>query len=154
MVRVLWFAWMFMASLSFADMPPTCQILQVSGESVTLKAPKPSIVLFHNTSNTDIWLTHPVKDPSLSAGWTSLLSMGNWSSLALSDASFEIACIESKPGHEQSVPCEGMLAICQWSEVVYPNNTTGTFWIGEDKSQDLVMMAIMQRGFKLPSPKQ
>lgn len=130
--------------------PPGCKAIVVEDQSVLLSTPKPAIIMIHNLSEGDVWITHPVADPSASAGWSSRLQGNNWSALALSEKSFELSCIESKPGHEQQVPCAGVLAVCKWSIKKMPQGVTGTYWAGEDMTLSALTAHITGRGFVLP----
>ena len=134
--------------------PAGCKPLMVHEELVKLSAEEPKLVMIHNLSTIDIWITHPVSEPSASAGWSSRLQAGNWSALALDKKSFELSCIESRPGHEQQVPCAGLLAACQWTPVTTPKSESGTFWAGEDMSLSALTAHVGSRGFVLPAPAQ
>lgn len=96
--------------------PKKCKPVQVQGNSVMVDVKKGNLIFIHSTAKSDLWLNHPVTDPSASAGWTSRIQANHWSALALDKSSFEITCIESRPGHEQQIPCEGMIAVCQWKK--------------------------------------
>ncbi|KTD22770.1 Uncharacterised protein [Legionella lansingensis] len=133
--------------------PASCKPVAVKEESVMLSAKKPLLILIHNLSKSDLWITHPVSEPSASAGWSSRLQAGHWSALALDKESFEISCIESKPGHEQQVPCAGVISVCRWS-VTMPAQTSGTFWAGEDMSLQALTEYLGGRGFELPDSSQ
>lgn len=133
--------------------PPSCQPIAVQSDSLVLKATKPMVVLFHNLSGSDLWITHPVSDPGASAGWSSRLQVGNWSALTLDKPSFELSCIESKPGHEQQVPCAGMIGVCEWRGMKIPEKLTGTFWAGEDMPLKGLIADIGGRGFVMPVKK-
>jgi hypothetical protein len=143
------------SSYLFAEstLPVGCQAVAVQGEAVTLKSKKNKLVFIHNLTNTDLWITHPVTNPSAGAGWTSRLQAGNWSALAVDKPPFILNCIESRPGHEQQVPCEGAIAVCQWSGIKAPDTMQGTFWVGEDKTLDALTAAVGARGFVLPAVK-
>ena len=135
------------------DLPASCKPVAVEGESVILSAKKPQLMMIHNLSKNDLWITHPVSEPSASAGWSSRLQAGNWSALALDKESFELSCIESKPGHEQQVPCKGMITVCQWSTVnLPPTQGAGTYWAGENLSLSGLTAQLGGRGFGLPDP--
>ncbi|AHE65687.1 hypothetical protein [Legionella oakridgensis] len=134
-------------------LPTGCKAIKVNDETVMLSAPKPTLVMIHNISNTDLWVTHPVSEPSASAGWSSRLQAGNWSALAVQNKSFELSCIESKPGHEQQVSCANVLAVCQWSDVSMPQSQA-TYWAGEDMSLSALTAYLGRRGFELPEPRQ
>lgn len=137
---------------AYADdtIPASCKPTAVQGETVMLNAEKPVLVVIHNLSATDLWITHPVSDPSASAGWSSRLSAGNWSALTLDQQKFELSCIESRPGHEQQIPCEGVIAVCTWSKVKLPEKSNGTYWAAEDQSLSNLLAQLGGRGFTLP----
>ena len=141
--------------LSFAlfaesTLPTGCNAIAVQGQSVTLKGKHSKLVFIHNLSSTDLWITHPVTDPGASAGWTSRIQADHWSALTIDKSPFVLTCIESRPGHEQQVPCEGAIAVCQWKGVKTPENGKGTFWVSEDLSLSALTAAIGGRGFVLP----
>ena len=134
-----------------ATISASCKPVTVEGESVILTAKKPSLVMIHNLSATDLWITHPVSEPSASAGWSSRLQAGNWSALALDKDSFELSCIESKPGHEQQIPCKGVISVCNWSEATMPAKSLGTYWAGENMNLASLTAHLGGRGFQFPS---
>jgi len=137
------------------DHPPnTCQPIAVQEEAVELTTKKPALILIHNLSKNDLWITHPVSDPSASAGWSSRLQAGKWSALSLDKEKFAFTCIESKPGHEQQIPCKEAVAVCKFSNVTNPTQSKGTFWAGEDMSLPSLLTYLGGRGFELPSSKE
>jgi len=146
---------LLMTSYVFAEsiLPVGCQAVAVQGESVTIKAKNSKLVFIHNLATTDLWITHPVTNPSASGGWTSRLQAGNWSALAVDKGPFALNCIESRPGHEQQIPCEGAIAVCQWKGVKMPAKNQSTFWAGEDMSLSALTAAIGSRGFVVPVAK-
>jgi len=153
-MRILYFfCFLVLSSLVRAEstLPVGCNAVAVQGEAVTLQVKKNSLVFIHNLTSTDIWITHPVTDPSVNDGVSSRLQAGNWSSLAVDKGPFVLNCIESRPGHEQQVPCEGAIAVCKWKKVKTPANTKGTFWAAEDMSLSALTAAIGARGFKIPA---
>lgn len=132
------------------NFPVACNPVAVQKESVMLETKQPQVVLIHNSSASDLWITHPVDDPGASAGWSSHLEAGNWSALVVDKKSFELNCIESKPGHEQQVPCAGMVAICEWPTVKIPADVTGSFWAGENMSLQSLTAQLGGHGYVLP----
>lgn len=145
------------ANLHAAEIfPEGCTPLVVHEELVKLSADKPALVMIHNLSSMDLWITHPVSEPNANAGWSSRLQAGNWSALALNKKSFELSCIESRPGHEQQVPCAGLLAACQWSHVTMPKKQkgAGTFWAGEDMALSALKAHVGSRGIVFAAPAQ
>lgn len=142
-----------MANLVHAEerLPSSCKAVTLQEKSVALSTKKPVLAMIHNLSETDLWITHPVSEPSASAGWSSRLQAGNWSSLALDKESFELSCVESKPGHEQQVSCKAVIFVCLWPEVIIPVKQTGTFWAGENMNLSALMAYLGTRGFELPA---
>lgn len=137
--------------------PVGCVPVEVHEEYVKLTTGQPALVMIHNLSNVDLWITHPLSEPSASAGWSSHLQSGHWSALALDKKTFDLSCIESKPGHEQQVPCAGLLSVCQYPNVKASSknqDASGTFWAGEDLPLSGLIAHVGSRGFKVPSPKQ
>lgn len=149
------FALTCVSFLTFAEstFPTGCQPVTVKGDAVTIDTKNPTLVFIHNLGKSDLWITHPVNDPSASAGWTSRLQGNNWSSLSVDKGPFVINCIESIPGHEQKIPCEGAIGVCQWSKVKMPADAKGTFWAAEDQTLDGITAAVGTRGYVLPSKK-
>ncbi|WP_419419849.1 hypothetical protein ACNVED_00660 [Legionella sp. D16C41] len=152
----IWYTLMLLFAInnlaySQATFPVGCTPVVVKDETVVLKAKQPTLYLIYNNSNSDLWITHPVSEPSASAGWSSRLESQNWSALAVNQSSFELSCIETKPGHEQQVPCAGILAVCKWSKVKLPASSTGTFWAGENMDLPALNSHLGGRGFKLPA---
>lgn len=142
------FCFFLFTSLSFAksNVPPNCRAMAVSGETVTIKEGNNQLFLIHNSSDFDIWVTHP----SVNQSESTRLQSGNWSALALEKPPFNLSCIESRPGHEQQIPCEGAVTLCKWKGVKLPKGVAGTFWAGEDLSLADLVAALGGRGFKLP----
>lgn len=143
----------FLASNVMAEEAPpsSCRPLMVQEETVMLSAEKPLVVIIHNLSKADLWITHPVSEPNASAGWSSRLQAGNWSALVLDKEAFELSCIESQPGHEQQVPCRGLISACSWATVTMPSQGKGTYWAGEDMSLSALLNYLGGRGFGLPA---
>ncbi len=137
------------AKATFFD---SCQSLPVQEETFMVLTQKPVLLFIHNESKTDLWLTHPVSEPNASAGWSSRLQVGNWSALAVDKNDFELSCIESKPGHEQQVPCKGLISVCRIHIAIMPKGTQGTFWAGEDMSLTNLLPYLANRGFALSIP--
>lgn len=134
--------------------PSGCKAFRVQEEPLLLSAPKPLLVMIHNLSNTELWITHPESEPSASAGWSSRVQAGHWSALVLREKSFELSCIESKPGHEQKVPCAGVLAVCQWTDLTMPGEGNETYWAGEDMTLPDLKGHLEREGFILPTASQ
>ena len=132
--------------------PEGCVPFVVENDLVTLSTEKPAIVMMHNLSTMDVWITHTVQKTGAGAGWSSRVQAGNWSALVLRSKAFKLSCIESRPGHEQQIPCSGVLAVCKWPNVSIPEKMSGTFWAGEDMSLSPLKAYIERRGFVLSAP--
>lgn len=129
--------------------PVGCKAIVMRGQTVNLKTKHAKTMFIHNISSSDLWLTHPVTGEGANAGWTSRIQAGNWSALAVDKPSFILGCIESKPGHEQEVPCEGAIQACQWRQANPPKGEKGTFWAAEDQPLAVLTAALESRGFVL-----
>lgn len=122
----------------------TCKPIRVIKEPVVLSSDKPALILIHNISTSDLWITHPGSGVGASAGWSSQIQAGNWSALVLQNKSFALSCIESKPGHEQEVPCLGLITLCQWSKATkLGEQNTGTYWAGENRPLAALMQSVI-----------
>ena len=93
-----------------------CQPVPVGGESLTLHVEKTAFFLIYNRASTDVWLSHSMADSDL----TTRIAPKKWVGLILTPSDFVGQCIESKPGHEQQMPCEEMIRICQAEKVKIP----------------------------------
>jgi hypothetical protein len=137
-----------------STLPVGCKAITVQGESVELDAKKNKLIFIHNITNTDLWITHSAKNTAVSSDLTSRLQAENWSALAIIKGTFSLNCIESRPGHEQQIPCENSIAVCQWSKVTFPTNHKQTnSWAREDMSLAGLTAAIGANGFVLPTVK-
>lgn len=150
---VLSFFLMIYSFLAMAQetFPHTCQGLPLQKESIILSAKHSMLVLLYNKSSDDIWITHPVSNVSASAGWSSRLEAGKWSALALDKKHFELSCVESKPGHEQQVSCVELVTVCEWTNVIFPEKNTGTFWAAENMNLSSLTIQLGEKGYKLPN---
>lgn len=134
-------------------LPSQCKPLAIKDEAVSLSTSQTRVLMIRNRSDIDLWINHPVSDPGASAGWITRLQPGNWSALVLNQKSFKLSCIESKPGHEQTVPCNSVLTVCEWSGAALPKaDEMGSYWASENKSLEGVAAEMEQRGFGLPDP--
>lgn len=138
---------------AYADepFPYGCKIISIPHGTVVLPEGSPSLILIHNLSEMDLWVTHPISEPSgASAGWSTRLQSKHWSAFAQGNKAFELSCIESKPGHEQQVPCSGALAACQWLGIEGTDKQPAPYWAGENMPLPELLSHLGQQGFKLP----
>ena len=128
--------------------PKKCVPFVVHGALLNMLVKPPAIVMIHNLSKNDLWMTHQSHD-GVSAGWSSKLNSGRWSALAMTKSEFNMSCIESTPGHEQNIECSDSIAACVLSPVKMPDNSRGVFWAGENRSLSTLIAYIERRGFVL-----
>lgn len=131
--------------------PAGCKAQVVRGEAASLHAKEPQLMLIHNLLEHDLWLTHPVEEAAASAGWASRIQAGNWSALVVADNHFILNCVESKPGHEQKVACDEVIAVCSWDKMTLsPEQSTSSYWAGEDMPLSPLIAYLSRRGFSIP----
>ena len=155
MKRQVFFCFFLLSSLAWAEstLPVGCQAVKVQGESVKLTFEKSKLAFVHNLTNTDLWVTHSGASYNTDSSWAGRLQAGNWSALVVDKPPFILNCIESRPGHEQQVPCEGAIAVCLWLgvDVSDKQDGQGALWTEEDKSFSALTAAVGARGLVLPS---
>lgn len=132
--------------------PPACRGVSGIAEQWGFKGKTQQLYLVTNTSKHTIWLTHTKQDPGASAGWASQLAPNQWSALAMDRAGFAFDCTESKPGHEQRVTCQEVLAACQ-QNATFPKKLSGAFWVAENLPLDQLLSSVEQRGIILGEQK-
>ncbi len=131
-------------------LPSGCSQLTVQENDLQLVAKKPTVFLLYNQSMQNIWLTHPSNKASMSAGWSSPLDAGKWSAFFTDKPTFELSCVESKPGHEQQVPCANLIIACTWNTMQIPAQNKGAFWIAENYDQDALLSYMGNHDYPLP----
>jgi hypothetical protein len=130
--------------------PKECIPLLIDGELIAIPAADSRIIMIHNLSTVDLWITHPISKPGASAGWSSRLQSGNWSALSMNHAQFELSCIESRPGHEQQISCKHVVGVCEWPTSARPKKPTGIFWAAENMALSPLIAYIGRHGFMVP----
>ncbi|MFA6303053.1 MAG: hypothetical protein WC627_07970 [Legionella sp.] len=135
-------------AMAQSTLPKGCRPLTVQSDSLTIKAENPKLIFIHNLAESELWITHPASNAGASAGWSSRLQTKNWSGLVINKGPFILDCIESRPGHEQQIPCKGAVAACEWTKSKIPNEFKGDFWAGEDMSLAALMAELGTRGIK------
>ena len=108
------------------------------------------LYLIHNQSPHELWLTHPVKNPSASAGWSSQLKVSQWSAITVAEPEFALSCVEVKPGSEQYVDCADVVVACEYSDAKFSSSAKGGYWVAENKTLAALLSAIPGRGIQLP----
>jgi hypothetical protein len=136
-----------------ADFPENCAAagLEYRGGSVILNTNSQTtqgLYLLNNKSESDYWITHPVKDPGASAGWTSDINPGNWSAFTANIPNFELTCMKSGQSSMETLDCEKVLSVCRISNPVFKPDMSGNYWVSEDKPQGAVLDEIRSRGIE------
>lgn len=126
--------------------PEGCQPTVIRGEVARFKVDKTHIILIHNISDQDIWLSN-IEQSDRHADWSRVLQPNRWSALQLDAAHYDLTCTESSPGHEQQVFCQEVLAACIWNTMKTPQARQGTFWVGENKLLNELNAYIGRQGY-------
>jgi hypothetical protein len=134
-----------------ADFPENCAAagLEYRGGSVILNTNSQTtqgLYLLNNKSESDYWITHPVKDPGASAGWTSDINPGNWSAFTVNIPNFELTCMKSGQSTMETLDCEKVLRVCRISNPAFKPDMSGNYWVSEDKPLGAVLDEIRSRG--------
>lgn len=114
-----------------------CQPVAVSGESMALTTKKPAFFLIQNTASSDVWLSHSSTDRE--GDMTIRIAPRQWSALILKQSNFTINCIESRPGHEQQLPCDSLLTVCQAEKIRIPSAEQNTHFMTNNVRRTLAL---------------
>lgn len=147
----------FITTMVNAELPASisCKSIAISDEASIPSVDKPTLILIHNLSKLDLWLT-PILSKSESneeIEEASRLEKGHWSALTLNGTALKLNCVESVPGHEQMVPCTGAISICRSTFSKIPKNLD-KLWIGENMVLATLIEYLGSRGFELNSSKE
>ncbi|MCC6713446.1 MAG: hypothetical protein IT344_08805 [Candidatus Dadabacteria bacterium] len=107
---------------------------------------KEGVFLLHNVSGAAFQVTHPVKNPGASAGWTSEIGPGRWSAFAAGSEDFALVCVKPEAGETKTLPCEGVLKVCELTDAQMPADLSGSFWVSEDKELKALLEDVKSRG--------
>ncbi len=118
-----------------------CQPITLNQTNITFANAKPRLLLIHNASIHEIWLTH-TSQHSMSAGFSQKLGAHRWSALMLTPKQFNLECVEATKGHEHHVPCSEVVSVCQLPTAHIPVAKQATFWLAENVSKDTLMTKI------------
>ena len=120
-----------------SDLYKSCNLLTVHTQKIKLYEEKSQIILIHNISDVDLWLV--TSDGNIN----SQLKTNKWSALLLNNTKLMLTCIESKPGHEQQVPCADLIAMCQIKNKIKATLTNSpTIWLGENMKRKYLLETI------------
>ncbi|MCC5792789.1 MAG: hypothetical protein JJT82_09325 [Legionellaceae bacterium] len=135
------------------DLAKSCRLMALHEQEVAVTVDKPSLLILHNRSDTQLWITHATASTGAGAGWSSALAPRHWSALFMSPAkdAFHLACVESSPGHEQHTSCAEVIDVCIQPTAVLPTDASGTFWAVENVKKSSMLPQLQQRGFQWPA---
>ncbi|WP_367608054.1 hypothetical protein [Legionella sp. W05-934-2] len=132
------------------ELPKNCHLVGIKSENLKLKTEKDRVILIHNISDSDIYLSHvSSNDPGAQAGWTSRVDKNKWSALKLGKMEIRFQCVEVKPGHEQQISCQNILSVCRVAPIEQPKNGNGSYWVTENQTLSNMLEAVSSRGFQL-----
>lgn len=143
----------FITTITNAELPSSisCKSVAVSDEDFIALEDKSNLVLFHNLSKMDVWLIYKLESETNSnnSQEASRLQADHWSALVLNNAAFKLSCIESQPGHEQMIPCVGIISMCRSTLSKAPMQVNG--WAAENMIVTHLIEYLGSRGFELES---
>ena len=61
-----------------------------------------------------------------------------------------LSCIESKPGHEQAVSCQQVLAVCTFQVTAHPKLKKNVIWAAENMPLSPLIAYLGRIGFEFP----
>lgn len=110
---------------------------------------KTEVFFLHNISKNTLVLDHPVEKVGASAGWSSYLSPGNWSAIALSKPDFAIRCVVVMK-NEKSVlgDCSKLIKVCK-PNLQDQEIRSGSYWLVENLVWDAFLKMLSRRGVNL-----
>lgn len=115
-----------------SELPKGCRILDVNKPDIELSSAKDLMFYIQNDHTSDIYLAD--KDDPLR---TIKISPKHWGVfIAKAKQPSEFSCIESKPGSEQKLACQGMIKICQIETMKYGEPYLNGFWAAQDLTLD------------------
>jgi len=106
------------------------------------------IFFLQNQSANTLWLNHPIADPGASAGWMTQLAPQKWSAIAVDQGDFALNCVEARPGSQQYIPCQDVLAVCEFQNAQWEQDKApGTIWLAENVEYVALLDSLRRRGF-------
>lgn len=130
-----------------AETAPVCSPIQAKPQAQNMLIENKSadntsqVYLLKNTSTKSLWIDHPVKNPSASAGWSSYLRPGNGAALLLDKKEFSLSCSVIAPGKVIAMNCVDAISLCVMNKGQKNSHRKGSYWLVEDKPwSDLVKL--------------
>lgn len=123
---------LFTASLTTHALmlPKGCKIQDINQAQLTLKSNTDALFFIQNNHTMDLYLVD-----SSQHIMTTKLSPSQWSVLAAKKKQPTIfQCVESRPGSEQRISCQGLMTICQISPKKAFEDFNTSHWAVEDTS--------------------
>ena len=119
----------FMVGSSWAALPRGCEIEDVKTELLQLQSHDNTLIYIQNLHQQDVYLANQ------NLQLTTKLTPLQWSVLmpkSNNDTTF--ACVESKPGAEQRIPCAGLIKVCRISHVAFSQSVENMQWLVSNES--------------------
>ena len=91
------------------------------------------VYFLNNKSTETLVLDHPVNRTGAQAGWSSYLSPGKWSALAVSQTGFAVRCTVVNHNKFNQGDCTKLISVCQPSTGATINQD-GNYWVAENKT--------------------
>ncbi|NKB46524.1 MAG: hypothetical protein GKR77_01935 [Legionellales bacterium] len=111
---------------------------------------KPQLILIQNEKTPLVWLVNqPIKETKVTQ-WTSSLCQQRWSALIVQDETLNMACVESRPGSEQYVPCQNVITACIYPKLNTKKKSLTTGWLGENQTFPEIQALMFQQAIEIP----
>ena len=136
------------AEAAVISCPPVTLVTQ-NQQLILNSADTPTVYFLKNITAQGIWIDHPIQHHSASAGWSSYLQTGNWSTLLVNRKNFAISCAAIEPGKVKYLNCSKVLSVCS-PKITPPSSSEqkGTYWVAEDLKWDVLLKKVEKRGFR------
>jgi len=109
----------------------------VANQNILLSGPheknSSQMYFLKNKSQKSLWLDHPTKRGTASAGWASYLQTERWSAIVVDKKDFSLSCAVIQPGKVDYLNCAQAISVCAPAHVAIPANRKGSYWLVENK---------------------
>lgn len=119
-------------SLGFAKeiFPEGCSAQSIDQPNIEISKGRHRLFFLHNLTNTHIWLANREN-----ARLTVEMQPGQWNVLYVPRTSETWKCVQATPGHEQQVPCQSGIALCEWdAKIAKSKRPKQSIWLAENTS--------------------
>lgn len=130
-------------------LPNNCQPIAITSATVDFSSfvvQNPTLIIIHNLAKTNLWLTLHDEVANYD-NLSSMISADHWAAIIWSHKSSKFSCIETRPGHEQQISCEGMVFLCRWEITKSKKDIPANFWLAENMSLPILLEHLSSHGF-------